>query len=118
MIFLSYYEKFIKESIGYVTHKDYEYEMYLFRNNSKYGEWDMMAGKVELKDNPYYLLFKKNGFEDGDSVIFFCEKEREGKLEKKSDGTYCIRDTQKNMWGIGGILQSKDGWIVKKPENL
>src|ERR1700753_3432981 len=103
MQFLSYYENFIKESIGYITHEDYENEINLFRNSGKYGQWDMMTGKVKLKDNPYYLLFAKNGFEEGDKVIFFCEKEREGKLEKRSDGTLGIRDMNKNMWSATGI---------------
>lgn len=115
MKFLSYYNKFVKEAIGYVNHADYQREMEIFRTNNKYDDWSMLVGKVELKDNPYYLLFQKNEFEDGDKVIFFCEKEREGRLEKRTDGTYCIRDLQKNMWGVGGILQSPDGWIVKKP---
>lgn len=118
MKFLSYYNTYIKESIGYITNNDFENEMNVFRSKSKYGEWDMMSGKVDLVNNPNYLLFTKNGFNEGDKVIFFCEKEREGKLEKKPDGTYCIRDINKNIWGVVGILGDPRGWIVKKPESL
>jgi hypothetical protein len=118
MYLLKSYNNFIKESIGYITHEDYEKEMYIFRKNPKYGEWDMMNGRVDTTDNPYYLLMVNNGFQEGDEVIFYAERDRKGKLEKNTDGTFSVRDENKNKWGVGGILHAPGGYIVKKPSEL
>jgi hypothetical protein len=59
-------------------------------------------------------LLRKNDFKAGDRIIFFDEQEREGVLEKNSDGGLSIRDAQGGLpWGIGGIFMGRDGYIRK-----
>ena len=55
-------------------------------NSKGYDKWDLLAGGVPIEDNPQNLILSKNGFSEGDSVIFFVEKKREGVIKKGYKG--------------------------------
>jgi hypothetical protein len=60
-------------------------------------------------------LLRENGFREGNKVIFFAEREREGVLEKDSDGSLKIRDAKGLPWGITAILSASNSYI-RRPD--
>ncbi len=100
------------ETIKIITKQDSEEQMRIFSAKG-YGEWDVMGGKVPPQDDPTNMLISQNGFNEGDKVIFFAEKEREGILQKDHKGVFNIRDKNNNPWGIQGLLNATGGYIKK-----
>lgn len=101
------------KNIQTFTMQDLEKEIKIY-NSKGYNQFDLFNDKVPAKDNPYILFMTKNGFKDGDKVIFYSdEKERTGTIVDDGKRGFSIIDSKGNKKGIGFLGNDLNNYIRK-----